>query len=186
MTVRSGFVPKALLLERLQELVAMRESGLLTILTESRRSIFLRFSQGRLTRVYCRSGDTGEAIGLLARENCVRFTCNSAPEQDKPELMPAESFMQLIAPAAVKDDSNRAGHSDRDPPGPQSNPLRTQMLEIALEHIGIAAEIVVEEAFESNGNIALAIEYIGDTIPDPEMSRAFRMAARRHFSSLGD
>ncbi|HMB72604.1 MAG TPA: hypothetical protein VKQ06_03460, partial [Gammaproteobacteria bacterium] len=68
---QSQFVPKAQLFSQLNEIISTRGTGLLTILTESNRSIFLRFSRGKLTRLYCRSGEAGEAIQMLAEGSMV-------------------------------------------------------------------------------------------------------------------
>jgi hypothetical protein len=92
------FVPKAKLFEQLTQIIDQRETGLLTILTESNRSIFLRFSQGKLTRLHCRSGEAGEAIQMLAESAMVKYTYATAPQDSEPEFMPADSFLQLIDP----------------------------------------------------------------------------------------
>ena len=71
---QSQFVPKAKLFDQLNDIISHRETGLLTILTENNRSIFLRFSQGKLTRLHCRSGEAGEAIQMLAESSMVKYT----------------------------------------------------------------------------------------------------------------
>lgn len=180
---QSQFVPKAQLFHQLNEIIARQATGLLTILTESNRSIFLRFSRGKLTRLYCRSGEAGEAIQMLAEGRMVKFTYASAPEDDEPEFMPTDSFMQLIDPGG---DGGLGAATGRSAGGAArvSDPVRMQMLEIATEYMGIVAEMIVDEAFESNNDVARAIDYIADSIPDIDQSRAFREAAREHFSSI--
>ena len=181
---QSHFVPKVQLFNQLNEIIATRDTGLLTILTESNRSIFLRFSRGRLTRLYCRSGEAGEAIQMLAEGSMVKFTYANAPEDDQPEFMPTDSFMQLIDPGG-----------DGGAPGPASavlsgshlqvsDPIKAQMLEIATEFVGVVAEMIVDESFEDGRNVAMAIEYIADAIPDKAQANAFRRAAHEHFSSI--
>jgi len=182
---QSHFVPKAELFKQLNEIIATRDTGLLTILTESNRSIFLRFSQGKLTRLYCRSGEAGEAIQMLAEGNMVKFTYAIAPEDDEPEFMPTDSFMQLIDPGGdggVDRSSTRKRRASDRRDG--SDPIRAQMLEIATEYVGVVAEMIVDEAFEEGRNVAMAIEYIADAIPDRDQANAFREAARVHFSSI--
>ena len=181
---QSQFVPKAQLFRQLNEIISTRGTGLLTILTESNRSIFLRFSRGKLTRLYCRSGEAGEAIQMLAEGSMVKFTYANAPEDDEPEFMPTDSFMQLIdpggdggvsaQPGSILSAGNRAG----------GDPIKTQMLEIATEYVGVVAEMIVDEAFEGGTDVARAIEYIAGAIPDRDQARAFRQAAREHFSSI--
>lgn len=180
---QSQFVPKAQLFHQLNEIIARQATGLLTILTESNRSIFLRFSRGKLTRLYCRSGEAGEAIQMLAEGRMVKFTYASAPEDDEPEFMPTDSFMQLIDPGG--DGGISAASTPASTGGTRiSDPVRMQMLEIATEYMGIVAQMIVDEAFESSNDVARAIEYIADSIPDTAQSRAFRKAAQQHFSSI--
>ena len=180
---QSQFVPKAQLFRQLNEIIARQATGLLTILTESNRSIFLRFSRGRLTRLYCRSGEAGEAIQMLAEGRMVKFSYASAPEDDEPEFMPTDSFMQLIDPGGDGGVSAARG-SPSTGNTRVSDPIRMQMLEIATEYMGIVAEMIVDEAFESSNDVARAIDYIAGSIPDADQARAFREAAEEHFSSI--
>ncbi len=174
------FVPKSKLIEQLSQITSNGETGLLTILTESNRSIFLRFSGGQLTRLHCRSGEAGEAIQMLAESSMVKFTYASAPEDDQAELMPADSFMQLIDPGAADNGMAPVVSSGDMSMG---DPIKAQMLEIATEFIGVVAEMIVEEAFEDNNDVGKAIDYIGNSIPDANQSKAFRKAALEHLSS---
>ncbi len=180
----SQFVSKARLFEQLAEIIEQQETGFLTILTDTNRSVLLRFSHGKLTRLHCRSKEAGEAIQVLAESAMVKYTYASAPEDTEPELMPADSFLQLIDPggdAAAAAGStaivSSSGSADNDP-------IRAQMLEIATEYIGVIAEMIVDEAFEDDRDVAQAIDYICQIIPDANQSRAFREAAREHFSSI--
>ncbi len=178
------FVPKVKLIEHLHQITANREPGLLTILTENNRSIFLRFSNGRLTRLHCRSGEAGEAIQMLAESNMVKFTYATAPEDDQSELMPADSFLQLIDPGG--DASGGGAPVVSSGEMSMGDPIKAQMLEIATEYIGVVAEMIVDEAFEGNNDVGKAIDYIGNAIPDANQSKAFRKAALEHFSSSID
>lgn len=180
----SQFVPKTRLFEQLGEIIEQQETGFLTILTDTNRSVLLRFSDGKLTRLHCRSKEAGEAIQVLAESAMVKYTYASAPEDTEPELMPADSFLQLIDPGG---DAGTAGGSSPviSSSGSIANdPIRAQMLEIATEYVGVIAEMIVEEAFEEDRDVAQAIDYICQTIPDANQSRAFREAAQEHFSSI--
>jgi len=181
---QSHFVPKDQLFRQLNDIIATRDTGLLTILTESNRSIFLRFSRGKLTRLYCRSGEAGEAIQMLAEGSMVKFTYANAPDDDQPEFMPTDSFMQLIDPGGDGGAPGAPGPVLSGSNLPVSDPIRAQMLEIAIEYVGVVAEMIVDEAFEDGRNVARAIEYIADAIPDPTQADAFRDAAHEHFSSI--
>ena len=179
----SQFVSKARLLEQLREIIDTQETGFLTILTDTNRSVLLRFSEGRLTRLHCRSKEAGEAIQVLAESAMVKFTYASAPEDTEPELMPAASFLQLIDPGG-DGGASAAGVASSGNGAAASDPVKAQMLEIATEYIGVVADMIVDEAFDDGRDVAEAIEYITQAIPDANQSRAFREAAKEHFSSI--
>lgn len=180
----SQFVPKARLFEQLGEIIEQEETGFLTILTDTNRSVLLRFSHGKLTRLHCRSKEAGEAIQVLAESAMVKYTYASAPEDTEPELMPAASFLQLIDPGGDAVDSAGAAPVVSSSGAVSNDPIRAQMLEIATEYVGVIAEMIVDEAFEGDRDVAQAIDYICQTIPDANQSRAFRKAAQEHFSSI--
>jgi len=182
--VQSQFVPKVKLFAQLNEIISRQETGLLTILTDGDRSIFLRFSQGRLTRLHCRSGEAGEAIQMLAESAMVKYSYATAPEDSEPELMPAGSFLQLIDPGG---NASSEGHSATVVSSADSSagdPIKLQMLEIATDYMGVVAEMIVDEAFDGNTDVGKAIDYIGNAIPDANQSKAFRRSALEHFSSI--
>lgn len=181
---QSQFVPKAKLFDQLNDIISHRETGLLTILTENNRSIFLRFSQGKLTRLHCRSGEAGEAIQMLAESSMVKYTYATAPEDSEPEFMPADSFLQLIDPGGDAVSTDHSGPIVSSAGMSMGDPVKAQMLEIATEYVGVVAEMIVDEAFEDNNDVGKAIDYIGNAIPDANQSKAFRKAALEHFSSI--
>lgn len=178
------FVPKEKLFEQLEQIIGQQETGLLTILTESNRSVFLRFSGGRLTRLHCRSGEAGEAIQMLAESAMVKYTYAAAPEDSEPEFMPADTFLQLIDPGGDGGPSSQSAPLVSSGNSTVGDPVKAQMLEIAIEYMGIVAEMIVDEAFDGNSDVAKAIDYIGSAIPDANQARAFRKAALERFSSI--
>ena len=178
------FVPKAKLFEQLKQIIGDQDTGLLTILTENNRSIFLRFSQGKLTRLHCRSGEAGEAIQMLAESAMVKYTYATAPEDSEPEFMPTDSFLQLIDPGGDAGSTSQSAALVSSGDSALGDPVKARMLEIATEYIGVVAEMIVDEAFENNADVGKAIDYIGNAIPDANQSKAFRKAALEHFSSI--
>jgi hypothetical protein len=184
---QSQFVPKSQLFDQLGEIIRQGETGFLTILTDTNRSVLLRFSQGRLTRLHCRSKEPGEAIHVLAECLMLKYSYASAPVDNEPELMPAKSFLQLINPGG--DMTDMTDMTDSRPVVTSSgmfvsDPVKIRMLELATEYVGIIAEMIVDEAFEDNTNVNTAIDYIASTIPDETQSEAFRAAARQQFAVI--
>lgn len=181
---QSQFVSKSRLYEQLNEIIENSETGFLTILTDTNRSVLIRFSTGSITRIHCRSKEVGEAIQVLAESAMVKFTYAAAPEDTEPELMPAETFLQLINPGGDVTSTSTDSHSVSSDSMQVSDPVKSQMLELAVEFVGVIAEMIVDEAFDGNTSVSKAIDYIAETIPDPNQSQAFRAAAREHFSSV--
>lgn len=178
------FVDKAQLYAQLVDIVDNQETGFLTILTDTNRSVLLRFSQGKLTRLHCRSKEAGDAIQVLAESLMVKYTYVAAPEDNEPELMPTSSFLQLIAPGNSTADAAAAKIRVSGTEQAADDPVKAQMLEIATEYVGIVAEMIVDEAFEESAGIGHVIEYVCGAIPDRNQSSAFRKAALEHFSSI--
>ena len=178
------FVDKAQLFAQLVDIVDNQETGFLTILTDTNRSVLLRFSQGKLTRLHCRSKEAGDAIQVLAESAMVKYTYVAAPEDDEPELMPTSSFLQLIDPANSTAILASEGVRVSGAKAAADDPVKAQMVEIATEYIGIVAEMIVDEAFEESSAIGHIIDYICEAIPDRNQARAFRKAALEHFSSI--
>ena len=176
------FVDKAQLFAQLVDIVDNQETGFLTILTDTNRSVLLRFSQGKLTRLHCRSKEAGDAIQVLAESAMVKYTYVAAPEDNEPELMPTSSFLQLIDPGNSAADAAKATVRVSGTKQAADDPVKAQMLEIATEYVGIVAEMIVDEAFEENSEIGGVIDHLCEAIPDRNQASAFRKAALEHFA----
>jgi hypothetical protein len=114
----------------------------------------------------------------------VKYTYVNAPEDDEPELMPTSSFLQLIDPGNGGVASNATGARLSTGKPADVDPVKTQLLEIAVDYVGIVAEMIVDEAFEEDRTVGEAIDYVCSAIPDQNQARAFRKAALEHFSSI--
>ena len=176
-----NFVPKSELIAQIRLIVTGRETGYLTILTDTRRSVLLRFSSGKLTHSLCRTKDVGDAIQVLNECNLVRFTYAAGAVEDRPELMPADSFLQLLDPGGASAPAAPMT-APRAAPAPAATSatgqLRMALIEVAIEYVGPVAEMIVDEALENTGSVSEAVDYIADMIPDSGPANAFRDAAR--------
>lgn len=90
------FVSKSQLFERLSEIFAYEESGMLTLLTDSRKSILMRFSEGKLTSARCRSWEIEYTIAALLEAETIKYSYTSSLVEDKPALLPASEFLSRI------------------------------------------------------------------------------------------
>lgn len=95
----SQFVPKSVLFEELRTIFLEKNSAMLSLLTETKRSVLMRFSNGRLTSARCRSWEIENTIEALAETETVKYSLIlSSVQEDKPTLMEAEAFWGMINP----------------------------------------------------------------------------------------
>jgi len=92
------FVPKSVLFEELRTIFLEKNSAMLTLLTETKKSVLMRFSEGRLTSARCRSWEIENTIEALAETESVKFSVMKSSVQDKPTLMEADAFWGMINP----------------------------------------------------------------------------------------
>lgn len=90
--------PKQALIDQIRRTMINGESGMFTILTDNRRSIMFRFSEGRLIHSHCRSRDVNEAITALSECTELKFSYSSTQPKDQQEVIAADAFLQAIAP----------------------------------------------------------------------------------------
>jgi len=94
----SQFVPKSVLFEELRTIFLEKNSAMLTLLTETKKSVLMRFSDGRLTSARCRSWEIENTIEALAETETVKYSLMNSSAQDKPTLMEAEAFWGMVNP----------------------------------------------------------------------------------------
>ena len=90
--------PKQALIDQIRRTMINGESCVFTILTDSRRSIMFRFSEGKLIHSHCRSRDVNEAINALSECAELKFSHSTTQPKDQAEVIAAEVFLQAIAP----------------------------------------------------------------------------------------
>lgn len=94
----SQFVPKSVLFEALRTIILDKNSAMLTLITETKKSVMMRFSEGRLTSARCRSWDIENTIEALAETDTVKYSLVNSSAQDKPTLMEADAFWGMVNP----------------------------------------------------------------------------------------
>jgi len=94
----SQFVPKSELFEELRTIFLEKNSAMLTLLTETKKSVLMRFSDGRLTSARCRSWEIEDTIEALAETETVKYSLMLSSAQNKPTLMDAEAFWGMVNP----------------------------------------------------------------------------------------
>ena len=94
----SEFVPKSKLFDELQTIFLKRNSAMLTLLTDTKKSVLMRFSEGRLTSARCRSWDVENTIEALVETETVKYSLMQSSVHDKVTLMEADEFWGMINP----------------------------------------------------------------------------------------
>ncbi|MFT5112311.1 MAG: hypothetical protein ACI8P9_001635 [Parasphingorhabdus sp.] len=189
-------VSKVDLFKQIQQVISSGETGFITILTDTRRSVLLQFSAGRLTHTNARSKDVADAIQVLNECDQVKFSYVAAPVENRPEVMPAESFLQLIDPGG----DAGAGNFQAPSPIPTAdffmpevgipsaapvvtagnsvdNSIASALTTLAIDYIGPIADLVVSEALSASPDVLGAINVIPSNILDADQAAEFRNAA---------
>lgn len=183
--VDSQFVAKTSFIAFIKDIIQTGKTGLVSVLTESKRSVLLKFSKGVLIHVYSRSRDIGDVVQVINESNRIKFSMVPIPPENGIEIMPGKILLQLLQTGS----SGEAGESDV---AEQKSAVRAsssvnleiqaakELLEsLTSEYVGMVAEVIVEEALEVSGSLEEAIDNIASSIPDPEQSAAFRAEARK-------
>ncbi len=181
----SQFVAKTRFIAFIKDILQTRKTGLVSVLTESKRSVLLKFSQGVLIHAYSRSRDIGDVIQVINESDRIKFSIVPIPAESGIEVMPGKILLQLLQ-------SGSSGESDetditertleRRKGSPRNLEIRAakELLEnLTSEYVGMVAEVIVDEALEASSSLEEVIDIIAKSIPDPDQSAAFRAEARK-------
>lgn len=189
-------VPKDELIRELKAIVARRDTGLVTVVTDLGRAVLLRFSQGNLVGAHSRTRDIGEAIGVLQEAERLRFAfAPGSADAGHPPVMPALAFIARVAegggapasapplaPPPVRAEAPSAASAGAAPVTAQA---RAELERLAIDIIGPIAEFLVEEALEETDDLGVAVAAIARSIPDSAVAERFVREARRRLPGLG-
>lgn len=175
----SQFVEKSQFIAFIKDIILSKKTGLVSILTESKRSVLLKFSQGVLIHSYSRSKDIGDVIQIINESDRIKFDIAPIPAEKGNEILPGKILLQLLQTGSnVEAEIASSGKGGADI-NPEIQSARELLESLAAEYVGMVAEVIVEEALDSSGSLEEAIDNIAGSIPDPEQSAAFRADARK-------
>jgi hypothetical protein len=196
-------VPKDRLIQQMRDIALHRDTGLLSIVTDTGRAVLVRFSQGTIVGAHSRSKDIGEATAILREAQSVRFSYapskSEGKRDDSPGLMSVGAFIELLAPptgsrlissSAETPAQPTAGSPASGPPNPPplatgiSKDARGSLERLSIEIVGPIAQFLVEEALETATTLRDAIKQIAQSIPDRDVSRRFTEEARRRLPEV--
>lgn len=176
----SQFVAKSNFIAFLKGVIRNRETGLISILTESKRSVLLKFSEGVLIHAYSRSRDMGDVVQVINESDRIKFDMVPIPPENGTEIMPGKILLQLLQTGSGSEVTVTTGKPASTSTGNSEIYSAKELLEsTAAEYVGMVAEVIVEEALEVSGSLEEAIDNIAKSIPDPEQSASFRAEARK-------
>lgn len=178
----SQFVAKKYFIAFIESVIRNKETGLISILTDSKRSILLKFSEGILIHAYGRSRDLGDVVQVINESDQMKFDLVPIPPENGAEIMPGEIFLQLLQSGSVDEPGSSLTGFEKTVPSSRNTEIHAakELLEsLAAEYVGMVAEVIVEEALDASGSLEEAIDNIARSIPDPEQSAAFRAEARK-------
>ncbi len=188
-------MPKEELIRQIRDIALRRDTGLLSIVTDSSRAVLVRFSHGNIVGAHCRTKDIGEAIGVLLEAQQVRFAYAPSASEGQREaaaaLMPVATFLELIVPLA--DAPPSAPSPAQGAVGPDvprvsaglAEETRQGLERLAVEIAGPIAQFLVEEALETATDLGDAVRLISKSIPDQAASKRFIGEAQRRFPGIG-
>ncbi|GAB4359001.1 MAG: hypothetical protein Kow006_27830 [Gammaproteobacteria bacterium] len=164
-------VPKQKLVERIRQIKNNRESGVLSIVTDSGRSVVLRFLEGRVTHSNARGKSIQEALQVLAQSASLRFSFSPLKVEEGSELMPTDEFVDQIEAGAVAE-ATPGGETARLPFDVER--VRKILCDLAVAHIGPMTSLVVDEALQNANTLERVINTVARQIPNGIDAEAFR------------
>ncbi len=166
------FVEKQEFIAAILQLSREGRSGFISAVTENNRSIMLRFHDGLLIQADARSRDVLDVICVLNDSNRIKFIFSDMVMEAQPSIMPIQQFVDAIilgssTPSVSAASTSNTGSHDLLTP----NRLTT----ILGNYIGLAAGVIVEQAFEEHdGDIKKILNHIWQAIPDKEQADEFK------------
>ena len=176
------FVSKSRLISLIKKAVSGQKTGLISVLTDTQHAVLLKFAEGKLIHSYSRGRDIGAVIQILNECFSVKFNFAPIPMENASELMPIDTFIQLMEAGNSDDNETYTSLTLPNVRAQNNGPteqLRHSLTEITSEYLGPIAEMMVDEAFERSSDPVPALEYIAELIPDAKQAAKFLAAAAK-------
>ena len=180
-------VDTARLHEDLHQRILDGETGLYMIVTEDNLAILVGITRGNITRLHCRSLAPREVVELLQSGRSYRLNFTYASGDEDQVILSGQKFLEILdkrpsAPVALGMNPG-LGAADDDAMLASFQP---QLVEIASEYIGMAAEYLIEDAYRNETDAAGIIGFIRDGIPHAASAEKFELDASRVLSLMLD
>ena len=179
------FVTKDNLVALIKSVIQKKETGLLSILTDTKRSVLLKFSDGVLIHSYCRTRDIGDVVQVINESALVKFNLVPIPPESGAEVMPGDVLLQLLE-AGLEVSSEITTPISANQRNTEVTSAAEMLENAAAEYVGLVAEVLVEEALDTSNSLAEAIDYIANAIPNPDQAAEFRAEVAAQARLLSD
>ena len=190
----SNTISSAELCHDVRQKVEGAETGLYTIATDQGIAVLIGLTRGNVPRLHCRSMANGQVIEVLRSGDAYRLRFMPATEDSDPVLMSGRALVDALEsgpeiPGAYEnfdvlpsapEMAVQSGAASHDLP----DNLRAQLVDITSEYIGLAAEILVDDALARHADLQGIIRYVRDGLPDAEFAGQFDDAIRSAFMVL--
>lgn len=183
--VESHYEEKSSFIAFIEDIIGNRETGLVSIATDTGRSILLKFSLGVLIHSYSRNIDIRDFLKVLNECDRIKFDLTPIPVERGTEILSGAQLLKLLQPEDSLEKQVFTSLAVARSLKPELQPTRELLENIASEYVGVAAEIIVEESMDDSGSVDEAIDRIASVIPNPEQSATFRSSARKKIRQIG-
>ena len=180
----SNFEDKSRFIAFIEDIIGNSRTGLVSISTESGRSILLKFALGVLIHSYSRNVDIRDFLKVVNESDRIKFEITPIPVEQGTEILSGTQLLQLLQPEYRLEKEAITPQAGGRSASPALQTTRQLLENIAAEYVGIVAEIIVEEAMDVSGSLNETIDKIASAIPSPEQSASFRSDARKKIRQI--
>jgi hypothetical protein len=168
-------VDRAEVLDDIRQKVNQQQTGLYSIATDRNLSVLIGLTQGNVTRLHCRAMPPHEVIDVLKNSLASRLRFMPASEDTDSIIMSGQKFIEELEThgptigSANQDEPTVTDFEGETAP----STLRPQLVEIASEYIGMAAEFLVEDAYQNHQDSTSIVRFVRDGLLDAASAEKF-------------
>ncbi|MFT7673521.1 MAG: hypothetical protein ACI845_001934 [Gammaproteobacteria bacterium] len=163
------------LLDDIRQKVNQQQTGLYSIATDQNFSVLIGLTRGKVTRLHCRRLPPQGVIDVLKNSLTYRMRFMPASEDTDSVIMSGPKFIEdLESTSPTVETDDQPDHTVLMFDGETApSTLRPRLIEIASEYIGMAAEILVEDAYQNHRDSASIVRFVRDGMLDAISSEKF-------------
>jgi hypothetical protein len=168
------------LLEDIRQKVNQQQTGLYSIATDQNLSVLIGLTRGDVTRLHCRAMPPMAVIDVLKNSQTYRLRFMPASEDTDSIIMSGQKFLEELESAgsspSLDDQADTTVAIFEGETAPST--LRPQLIEIASEYIGMAAEFLVEDAYNNHRDTTSIVRFVREGLLDAISAEKFDQEVR--------